>query len=127
MCAATSAAFPLEACGLLFGSRSGNLVLVEAASVAANIAADPRCRFEVEPRHLIDSQRSARNGGPAVVGVWHSHPEGPLRPSAADRAGVTDPSWIWIIVSPQGLAAFLPDASAADGFRPLLDAVPALM
>lgn len=127
MCTAARAARPNEACGLLFGVHGDAGPHVLAASVAANVAADPRRRFEVDPAHLIAAQRAARNGGPAILGVWHSHPDGPPAPSAADRAGITDPAWIWIIVAPPGLAAFLPDASQPGGFRPLLDAGPALL
>ncbi|MFN7174249.1 MAG: Mov34/MPN/PAD-1 family protein [Thermaurantiacus tibetensis] len=113
------AARPHEACGLLFGEAAGGDVWVRSASVAANVAATPAQAFEVDPRHLLEVQRAARAGGPAAVGVWHSHPSGPLAPSAADRAGVTDPTWVWIIVGPGGLAAWLPDREAALGFRPL--------
>lgn len=127
MCTAARAARPNEACGLLFGRHREDGHHVLAASVAANVAADPRRRFEVDPAHLIAAQRAARNGGPAILGVWHSHPDGPPAPSAADRAGITDPSWIWIIVAPPDLAAFLPDASETSGFRPLLDAGYALL
>ncbi|WP_448581218.1 M67 family metallopeptidase [Thermaurantiacus sp.] len=119
MLAAARTAYPFEACGLLFGERHEETLVVASASVAANIASDPQHRFEVDPAHLVATQRAHRAGGPAILGVWHSHPEGPLRPSAADRAGVTDPSWVWIIVAPPALAAFLPDPLHPGGFRPL--------
>ncbi len=117
--AASRAAHPHEACGLLFGTREGASLEVASASVAANVAAEPRRRFEVDPAHLVAAQRAARHGGPAILGVWHSHPDGPARPSRADRAGVTDPDWVWIIVAPPVIAAFLPDPETQDGFRPL--------
>lgn len=127
MLAAASASHPDEACGLLFGHRDRDLWRVEAASVAANVAADPRHRFEVDPRHLFAAQRAARTGGPSIVGVWHSHPDGPARPSAADRAGITDPAWVWIIVSPPAVAAYVPDGEWPWGFRPLRETAPARM
>ncbi|MFQ3596111.1 MAG: Mov34/MPN/PAD-1 family protein, partial [Sphingomonadaceae bacterium] len=64
-------------------------------------------------------QRTARQSGPMPVGVWHSHPGGSPQPSAWDAAGVTDPEWVWLIAAGDMLAAFLPDASQPDGFRPL--------
>lgn len=127
MLAAARASHPEEACGLLLGHRDRGLWRVEAASVAANVAADPRRRFEVDPRHLFAAQRTARAGGPAIVGVWHSHPDGPVRPSAADRAGITDPAWVWIIVSPPDVAAYVPDGQCPGGFRPLRETAPARM
>lgn len=119
--AATTAALPKEACGLLFGRRDARHLFIHEASVAANVASEPWHRFEIDPAHLFKAQRSARNGGPAILGVWHSHPGGPATPSARDLAGVTDRAWLWLIAVPEGgrvqLAAHLPDASGAGGFR----------
>lgn len=111
---AARAAHPQEACGLLFGRHGADGWWIGEASVAANVAADPARRFEVDPAHLFAVQRAAREGGPAPVGVWHSHPDGRPEPSAMDRDGVTDARWLWLIVAGEAMAAFVPDGG---GFR----------
>lgn len=123
---AAAAVDPREACGLLFGVAVADGLAIRSASVAANVAADPERFFEIDPAHLFAVQRAARSGGPRPVGVWHSHPQGPARPSAADRAGVTRADWVWLIVAGQELSAWRPDA---EGFAPLglLDLPVALM
>ena len=120
LAAAAAAAGPAEACGLLLGARAGAEVSVVAATAARNVAADPKRGFEIDPGHLLAALRRARAGAaPEVVGLWHSHPSGVLLPSAADRAGVSDPAWLWLIVSADGarMAAFLPAPGAPLGFR----------
>jgi proteasome lid subunit RPN8/RPN11 len=107
---ASAAARPQEACGLLFG-RGG---VIEMASVARNVAADPTRFFEIDPAHLFDSHRLARSGAFAILGCWHSHPAGSAVPSAADRDGVTEPGWLWLIESRGEIAAWRP---VAEGFQ----------
>lgn len=118
---AARAAVPEEACGLLFGRIDNEGWTIDAASVAENVASAPRRRFEVDPRHLIEVQKAARAGGPRAVGVWHSHPDGSPTPSAADRQGVSDLDWLWLIAAGGQLAAWAPERDG--GFRaiPLLD------
>ena len=88
------AAHPHEACGLLFGTDAA----INAVRPAANVHSDPRGRFEIDPRALIDAHRAMRDGGPRLVGYYHSHPAGPAAPSATDRALAADDGMIWAIV-----------------------------
>lgn len=104
MLRAAVAAGGLEACGLLFGD-SGR---IEAASIAPNVADDPRRRFEIDPAQLFDGHRRGRAGPHRLLGCWHSHPNGAALPSSADRAGVHDLGWLWLIVAGGGIRAFRP-------------------
>lgn len=108
--AASAAAAPQEACGLLFGRGDR----IEAATVAANVAAKPRRFFEIDPAHLFDAHRRAREGPLALLGCWHSHPGGRAVPSRADHAGVADPGWLWLIEAGGRIAAFRP---TREGFQ----------
>lgn len=121
MLAATARAGRHEACGLLFGTRSGAATLISDVTVAVNIATDPARRFDIDPAHLFAAQRRARAGPEALLGVWHSHPGGTATPSMADAAGVVDRGWVWLIVAGAELAAWLPDSGGAtdNGFRRL--------
>ncbi|HZU63060.1 MAG TPA: M67 family metallopeptidase [Novosphingobium sp.] len=88
-------AHPQEACGLLLGPAQGP---IRAVVPCANVAADPARHFEIDPAALIAAHRAARGGGPAVLGYYHSHPEGPPVPSATDRAMACGDGRIWAIV-----------------------------
>ena len=91
-------AHPLECCGILFGTPGR----IERALPAHNVHPSPRTHFEIDPQALIDAHRAAREGGPHVVGYFHSHPAGPPEPSATDRACAARDGRIWAIVGLEG-------------------------
>ena len=85
----------LECCGLLLGQRGR----VNAAQPAANVHPDPADHFEIDPAALIAAHRTARVGGPQVLGYYHSHPNGRAEPSTTDRAQASGDGRIWAIVA----------------------------
>lgn len=89
-------AAPREACGLLLGRGDR----VESAAVAANVHADPLRHFEIDPAALIAAHRAARQGGPQLLGYFHSHPRGHPRPSAVDCEHASGDFRVWAIVAP---------------------------
>lgn len=107
-----TAAHPREACGLLLG-RDGRIAEIRPC---ANVHPAPRTHFEIDPQALIDAHRAAREGGPEVIGYWHSHPQGPPEPSATDRAHATGDGRVWAIVG-EGKVGWWRDGE--DGFEPL--------
>lgn len=102
----------VEICGLLLGQGA----LVEAVLPCANIAANPGDSFEIDPAALIAAHRSARKGGPAVIGHYHSHPRGCAEPSARDAAAA-EPGSYWIIIAGSELRCWL--AAAGGRFVPI--------
>jgi desampylase len=86
---------PHECCGLLVGTADN----VDASVAARNIAPTPATRYEVDPREHIALNRELRGSGHAVIGVYHSHPRGPARPSPSDVADAFYPDFIYVIVS----------------------------
>ncbi len=93
-------AWPEECCGLLVGTRDAaetGAVQIETAVACRNVAAEPRRAFEVEPQVRIDLERRLRGTGRAVVGHYHSHPDGPASPSASDHAQAFEPQLVWLI------------------------------
>lgn len=98
MVAAARAALPHEACGLLLGSGH----VIEDAVPAANVATQPSHHFEIDPAALIAAHRAARQGGPQVLGYFHSHPNGLARPSATDVASAARDGRVWIILALSG-------------------------
>lgn len=98
--AAAEASYPDEACGLLVGrwSAAGHCRLRRAVP-SANLAPDPSVAFEIDPALRLDLQRRLRGGGQRVVGLYHSHPDGPARPSARDLARAWEPGLLWLVLS----------------------------
>jgi desampylase len=110
---ARAAASPdAEICGLLLGGGGE----VREARACANVAADPRDSFEIDPSALIAAHRAARQGGPALLGHYHSHPNGDPRPSARDAAAA-EPGSYWIIIGGGELRCWL--AGDERSFRPV--------
>ncbi|WP_264583760.1 M67 family metallopeptidase [Sphingobium sp. B7D2B] len=106
--AQAKAAASRECCGLLLGQRLAGAdggttdIAVTELRAAANVAEQPEHRFEVDPAVLIAAHREARQGGPAIVGHYHSHPHGEAVPSAVDAAMAGAAGEIWLLVGERG-------------------------
>ena len=70
---------PLEACGLLAG-RNGRVELVVGVR---NIARSP-VRYLMDPRQQWQAFEKFEQLGLELLGIYHSHPNGPSRPSPTD-------------------------------------------
>jgi proteasome lid subunit RPN8/RPN11 len=90
--------WPEEACGLLIAAiETPNRV--DRVVFAQNVAEDPLITFEIDPRTLIDTHRTARHKGERVVGCFHSHPNGKALPSTTDRARADEHGFLWLIIA----------------------------
>ena len=107
---AAEAAWPEEACAMLEGTAAPARTNVARVHLADNVAADRARNFEVDPRVLLRLHRQLRGGPTALVGVWHSHPDGGVRPSATDLSRAWEPALMWVITPVAGGRA---DAAAA--------------
>ena len=89
-------AYPDECCGWLLGPGAG---LVTAVASAANEegAAQSRMRYLMTAHSYRQAEARASGEGLQIVGVYHSHPDHPARPSATDLAEAW-PSWLYVIV-----------------------------
>jgi proteasome lid subunit RPN8/RPN11 len=101
-----------EVCGLLFGDDRA----ITACRATANIAAQPRDSFEIDPQALFDAIRGARNGGPRMIGHYHSHPNGRPEPSLRD-AEAAEPGRYWMILGKGQARLYLAEPGAQ--FRPI--------
>lgn len=86
-----------ECCGLLLRARNSPPGRIDTALPAANVAPDRRDRFEIDPAILIRAYRAEREGGPHVVGCYHSHPGGDPSPSVEDAARAGPGEMLWLI------------------------------
>ena len=80
------AAYPSEAVGLLVGRRVGDNWEIHTLVPATNLAAMPATQFVLDPMAWFVAERTAVQVGMAIVGIIHSHPDAPARPSAHDSA-----------------------------------------
>lgn len=78
--------YPRESCGLVVAGTYRPL---------PNRATDPAARFRID-----DGDYLAHAG--AIEAIVHSHPDGPLHPSAADMRGQIDSAVPWAILATDG-------------------------
>lgn len=84
-----------EICGLLFGTAAS----IDDAMLCDNIADDPSTTFEIDPRALITAHRAMRDGGPRLIGHFHSHPNGRAEPSNRDADAAASDGMLWLIIA----------------------------
>jgi proteasome lid subunit RPN8/RPN11 len=84
--------YPAECCGFMLGSADdGARRVVEILPQANERTDSPGNRFLISPTQFRDAERHARKAGRQLVGIYHSHPDSPARPSEFDR----DHAWPW--------------------------------
>jgi len=77
--------YPDETCGLLVGTVEGGRVRVVRAEAAGNLDRErARDRYALDPGDFVRIDAAARADGLDIVGIWHSHPDHPARPSDTD-------------------------------------------
>ncbi|MCM1982947.1 M67 family metallopeptidase [Lyngbya confervoides] len=103
------AQYPLECCGLMLGLPAGQSTdgpraakqvtqicpainaweQAQAAGEGVDLHKTPRERYWIDPAFIIATQKQARDRQWSILGVYHSHPQGPAQPSECDR------QWAW--------------------------------
>ena len=85
------AAYPEEGAGLLLGNLDGERMRVSALFKLANRreASARRNRYALAPDDYLQGEAEAARLGLDLIGVFHSHPDHPHRPSEFDR------EWAW--------------------------------
>ena len=95
-------AYPHECCGLLLGNANHSSKSVTGLKPVANSREDsPRNRYLISPDDWLEAERESRKAGLDIIGVYHSHPDHPSRPSEFDREHAF-PWYSYIIVSVAG-------------------------
>lgn len=111
--------YPREACGLLLGRQLGAKLEIDESYAVKNLNQErSQDRYDLDQRGFLAADRKARTSGRDIVGIYHSHPDHPARPSEFDRTHGY-PGWVYLIVQvvdgqPQDLGAFV---LASDGER----------
>lgn len=108
--------YPEECCGLLLGQIKGDTkTLIEVLptenswgdeavdnfqSIETSNKTSKRNRFSIAPKVMFEVQKSVRGRNLDIIGIFHSHPDNPARPSEFDRA-IAWHSYSYIIISVQ--------------------------
>lgn len=79
--------YPEEGAGFLFGEDDGDTRQVDAIMKIINARENGarRNRYLITPKDMLQAENEADRQGLHVVGIFHSHPEHPNRPSDFDR------------------------------------------
>lgn len=99
-------AYPRECCGLIEGLREAENFRITALYPACNLA-DAADRFEIDPRDQFAAYKAARAQGRAIIGCYHSHPNGRAEPSVTDLAGAAEENFLWLIASNPDVNAYV--------------------
>jgi len=91
-------AYPNEGCGFLFGNDTEHRHIRIAQKVINSKEGDQRRRFEIKPTDYMKAERFADENNYKLLGVYHSHPNHPARPSEHDLKQAF-PYFSYVIVS----------------------------
>ncbi|QNF33851.1 M67 family metallopeptidase [Adhaeribacter swui] len=90
--------YPDECCGFLYGNETDVRLVQEAVPVTNSKDGDKRRRFEISPVDYMRAEKYALENNTNLLGVYHSHPDHPARPSEHDLNQAV-PYFSYIIVS----------------------------
>lgn len=77
--------YPLEVCGLLIGHATATDWHVDEAKLVQNLNTDRAAdRFQLDPVAYQAIDRELRGTSRDIIGVFHSHPDCPAKPSPTD-------------------------------------------
>lgn len=96
-----SSTYPEECCGLLLGrfEDDSTLKVVLGTRRMNNVFAKEERyhRYTIDPKEFIAVEGEAESNGLEIVGIYHSHPNAPAKPSEFDRNNAW-PSLSYIVV-----------------------------
>ncbi|MCW9708010.1 M67 family metallopeptidase [Fodinibius salsisoli] len=93
--------YPNECCGFFYGLADGGQRQVRVIQKVKNAKeGDQRRRFQIDPQDYQKAEKYAIDNDLDLLGVYHSHPDHPAKPSEHDRK-VAMPYFSYIIVSVQ--------------------------
>ncbi|PSP68643.1 hypothetical protein BRC85_02060 [Halobacteriales archaeon QS_1_69_70] len=90
---------PEEVVGVLAGERGADRSVVACTLRADNAADATGTRYEIAPGEELELLERVDEAGQDVVGFYHSHPDGPLAPSAVDARRAAWRGYSYLVVS----------------------------
>ena len=83
--------YPEECCGFLLGVDSALRTIHRMLSASNANGESRRNRYNIDPMEFIRADEEARKSNLSLVGIYHSHPDAPARPSQFDL----EHAWPW--------------------------------
>jgi proteasome lid subunit RPN8/RPN11 len=98
------AAYPFEGCGLLLGPLSSEKKVHKIIVLKNALRDEGRGRFDFTfaPQEFMAAQMAAEKENLDVVGIYHTHPDHPPKPSKTDESQPMLSGWMNIIASVHG-------------------------
>ena len=94
--------YPYECCGLILGREDeSSRVVVDVVRVRNVHDEDKRVRYRIDPMEYYEVEKQAEHKGLQIIGIYHSHPNVPARPSQYDL-NYSFPWYSYLIVSVSG-------------------------
>ena len=90
--------FPYECCGFFYGNEKDGRLVTLAIPVENSKEGDQRRRFEISALDYMKAERYASEKDMDLLGIYHSHPNHPARPSEHDLKQAV-PYFSYIIIS----------------------------
>ena len=79
--------YPEECCGLMIGRLEGVTKRVNSLKGMKNVyePSEKYHRYAIDPMGYLNAENEAESIGEEVVGIYHSHPNAPAKPSLFDQ------------------------------------------
>src|SRR5262245_41266481 len=92
-------AYPFEGCGLLLGPLAKDKKVQRIVTLKNVLRDQGRGRFDFSfsPKEFMEVQQDAEKQNLDVVGIFHTHPDHPPKPSPTDASQPMLAGWINII------------------------------
>ncbi|HZW57377.1 MAG TPA: M67 family metallopeptidase [Nitrososphaerales archaeon] len=93
--------FPEECCGLMiggFGEDASNKKVSSIKQIKNTYEQSERYhRYTIDPKEYMETEIEVQNRGEEIVGIYHSHPNAPAKPSKFDQ-GYAWPTLSYIVI-----------------------------
>ncbi|MDX8398176.1 MAG: M67 family metallopeptidase [Mariprofundaceae bacterium] len=91
--------YPNEICGLLLGQTNAQAWIIQEVRQVTNLNTERATdRFQLDPAAYQKIDREIRHSDLDIIGVFHSHPDCPAKPSPTDLASAWE-GFLYPIVS----------------------------
>lgn len=96
--------YPDEICGILLGREIGGRRVIHNTMPIENSfeEGERHHRFLITPEAMLKAEKLAGYDRMDVLGIYHSHPDAPARPSEYDRDHAAWTAWSYVITSVKG-------------------------
>jgi proteasome lid subunit RPN8/RPN11 len=95
------AAYPDECCGLIYGTVESDARVAEGSRRCRNLNTERSAdRYQLDPKDMLALQTELSGGPLDIIGIYHSHPDHPSRPSQFDADHAWE-GWSYMIGSVQ--------------------------